>query len=242
MGSTLFYVAAVLLLLWTGWTRLRKERPWSGWLLSYPILVSVLSGLWVAGQVRDSIIRSTSSTAAVGYAFLPIWAGSAAIIGWVVTAVFLEALLAAPWRGRWSHAAGILAVAGAAALLLCGYRFLEYKDREASRLVTLAAVQEARSSSLQPNDLSRLLGRAKATHDSDLILALAENPALTNGTANLFMYVRDVPDSDPKKILILQALARNPATPEYYLEPLTKDRNPAIRDAALESLRLRKGR
>lgn len=228
---------------WVVWKKAREADETRRLFLLYPAVVAFLAGAVFGISGHIGILSSHSSTAAVGFFFLPFWMIVVAGMAWVSTMLVLGAVHLALSGRMKKGATGVLGALLALLLLAWGGSAWVRSRAVEQKEISVQAVADARSPFLSGATISRLLGRAKETGDLDILLALITNPAMpAEGTANIYMYANRAPDSDPRKSMVLRALAANPHTPDSYLHALEKDGDPATRAAAIENLQRRGSR
>lgn len=196
-------------------------------LLLYPLVCSFALTIGFAAWGYYSIITSRSSTAAIGFLFLPVYALAVAVAGFLISwsVIFLEHLAVERQRGVPIRLARVF-LAVLAVLMLCyaGLKTTKWVTR--NRLLSTAA-----SITTQPFDIKRMIDQAVLSHDLEVLALLARNPnSLVADLERIYKYCEfAVWKPNPPEYEVFYALARNPITPPEILIELAKSRQSTVR-------------
>jgi len=206
-------------------------------------LLTVALNVWTI----VAILTSTSSTAAVGFVFLPMYSFAAATLGFAASWSLLTLIEAARGRAR-----GRLAAIGAAVFLAIVASAGAYAWRRSAWL------SDAASAQTPPARITAIAEQAFAGNDLETLERLASNPALDAGLAekltahcqgelegarpglcySVFVGLAASPAATPEllaslakfsDVTIRSRVAQNPHTPAAIAEALANDPDASVR-------------
>ena len=196
-------------------------------LLVYPTVSSLIitSGFTLRGVFF--ILTSRSSTAGIGFLFLPFYSFAVAIIAYLVSwSLFCLARFFNSRREKTSDKLSIFLPVVVALLMLSVTGFTAQKWIARNWLLNTAA-----STSIDAVELEAILERAISCHDLEVLSKLAKNPKTpTNDLIRIYDSCKDrVAEFNPLEYMVFFSLAQNPQTPSDTLAVLAECQQSTIR-------------
>ena len=204
----------------------RSHRPTWDFLL-YPLLCSCLLTCGYAAWGHYAIATSRSSTAAIGYLFLPFYSLAVATVGFMIawSILYLIRYVVDTRKGVPNHFSRIVLVV-LAVLTLCLATLKGTQSVMRQRLL-----REAASVVTHPLDLEEILAQAVSSHDLDVLALLARNPntSIKNLTLIYDSCKSHLSEFNPLEYVVFHALAQNRQTPRDILIALSKSQQSTVR-------------
>lgn len=214
--------AGFLLLICLAYQSRSPARPY----LLYPTICSFVVTIGFTTWGHFAIITSRSSTAAIGYIFLPFYSVAVALVAFLVSwsLLFLVRLFISRPEQK-SNRLSLLLPVGLAVMVLSVTGFIAWKWVSRTRLLNIAA------SASSPAELEAVLDNAISSHDLDVLSNLAKNPNTSpNELIRIFDSCKDqLSDFNPLEYTVYYSLAQNPNTPPDKLEVLAKCQQSTVR-------------
>ena len=196
-------------------------------LFLYPLIFSLLVTCAFAAWGHYSIATSRSSTAAIGYLFLPCYSLAVAAVGFLISWSILYLIrFANNLRKGGSKTLSTAVLAGFAVLTL------SVSGMTAARwAVRQKLLVEAASVTTHPLDIKEILADAISAHDLEVLALLARNPntSLKNLTLIYDACEPHIADFNPLEYVVFLALAQNERTPPDMLVALAKCQQSTVR-------------
>ncbi len=197
-------------------------------LFLYPLICSfiITSGFMLWGY--HAICTSRSSTAAIGFFFLPFYSLAVAVAGLLVSwsVLYVVRFVLERIRGIPVRFTSVVPLVLAIALLALTGHIVQTKVAR-HKLLNEAA------SGTGANSLETILADGTASRDLEVLSKLAKNPNTPiSDLVRLYDYCKpNISKSNPSEYPVLFALARNPQTPSDILVVLAVCRQSTIRYA-----------
>lgn len=223
LPSILFALVFILLI-----GRAYQSKFKAGPFLLYPLICSsvVTSGYMIWGY--HAVLTSRSSTAAIGFFFLPSYSAAFAVIAFVVSWAVLYVGWFVYQRIQGTSVRPISVALLVLAVTCLGWAGYVVQAKTARhRLLTEA------SSGYNVVRLEAILSEGVSSHDFEVLADLAKNPNTpANDLIRLFAYCKpSVTEFNPPEYSILFSLAKNPNTPSDILVILAGCHQSSIRFA-----------
>lgn len=208
--------------------RAHRSNPPIRPLLLYPLVCSLVltSGFMTWGY--HAILTSRSSTAAIGFFFLPFYSAALAITAFVVS----WAVLYVGWF-IFQRIQGTPVRLVSVALLVLAVALLGWAGYVTQVKITRHRLLNEAASGFNVDRLEMILAEGVSSHDFDVLADLAKNPNTpANDLVRLYDFCKPrISQLGGSESSILLPLAQNPHTPPDTLTALAKCRQSWIRNS-----------